>query len=125
MTAAVPVPHGERSTSASAKIVTLRRSADSFDGRPREDRAVDTVEQRLQRMRDRHRLLDGVLDLHPEPPEVGQPLRRDRDPRGLAVDDGVEGAAVGDVGAELAASGADRDGRVQDERRHVPEAARS
>ena len=27
ITAAVPVPHGERSTSASAKIVTLRRCA--------------------------------------------------------------------------------------------------
>jgi hypothetical protein len=35
ITAQVPVPHGERSTSASAKIVTLRRSPPSDDGRSR------------------------------------------------------------------------------------------
>src|SRR5437016_6179042 len=34
ITAAVPVPHGDRSTSASAKIVTLRRSARSSSGGP-------------------------------------------------------------------------------------------
>ena len=33
-TAHVPVPHGDRSTSASAKIVTLRRSAPSTVGGP-------------------------------------------------------------------------------------------
>ena len=34
ITAQVPVPHGERSTSASAKTVTLRRSAESSEGGP-------------------------------------------------------------------------------------------
>ena len=34
ITAHVPVPHGDRSTSASAKIVTFRRCASSDDGGP-------------------------------------------------------------------------------------------
>ena len=34
MTAQVPVPHGDRSTSASAKMVTLRRSASGEDAGP-------------------------------------------------------------------------------------------
>ena len=53
ITAAVPVPHGERSTSASAKIVTLRRSARSAAGRSGKNGAVDALQARLERMHDR------------------------------------------------------------------------
>ena len=64
---------------------------------------------------------DGVLDLHTDAAQFRQMRDVDRQADGFAVDDRVERAAEGDVGANLSAPPASRHAAVQHERRHVDE----
>src|SRR5262245_65890452 len=80
------------------------------------------MEFRLVGLLDANRRFNRVLYSHPGAFELDEMLRANRQAGRLRVDDGVEGSAEGDVGANLARSEAYWHGRMQDERRHVDEA---
>ena len=92
-----------------------------------EDRSVDPLQLRLERMLDLHRLLDRVLDLHPGAAQVREPFRRDGNTYGFTIDDRVERAAERNVHAHLAIADGDRHSGMKNERRHIakPDAAHS
>ena len=72
-------------------------------------------------MRNGVRRLDRVLDLHADAAQLRQVRHVDRQPHRFAVDDRVEGAAKGDVGANEPRPEPDRQAAVQHEGRHVHE----
>ena len=68
-----------------------------------------------------HRRLHGARDLHAGPPEPAQRLAPDRDPHRLAIDDGIEGAAEGNVHGDDAVANRHRHPGAEHERRHILE----
>ena len=88
----MPLPHGERSTSPSAKTVTLRCVSGLLALLLPEDHAVDVAELRLERMDDVLPRLDLALELAPELDEPRQLRRLD-----ALLERRVERAAERDV----------------------------
>ena len=121
--------HGIDDSHDRARAGAARRSVDFRVGEDRhvaqvgalvarqagENRAVDAGQSGLGRMRDRVGRLDGVLDLHPDTAQLGQVRAVDRQAHRFAVDNRVERAAEGDVGANRPRRRSHRDASMQHE----------
>ena len=108
MIAAVPVPPGDRPTSPSASTVTDSQVGALVPRRRREDRAGTILLGAGARMYPGLHRVDRVGDLHARAAQLGHAGDVDRQPDRFAVDDRVEPAAKGDVGAHQASGGLDR-----------------
>ena len=126
----VPLPHGERSTSPSAKTVTLRwvRAASSpgaVGSSCHQMIAVDAAQLRLVRMDDVEGRVERRTQLALEIDEHRQAGTVDREPEHAHVGRAVERAAIADVDGHGPPGGRQGDPGRQHERRHVREADRS
>ena len=122
MTAAVPVPHGDRSTSRVGKDRDVSQVGAVVVRRAGEDRAVDAAAGPARAdARSCARLRSRRLIVHAGAAQLGQMRGVQRQADRFAVDDRVERAAERDIGAKLPRAELHGEAAVQHERRHVDE----
>ena len=118
----VPEPHGDRSTSPSAKTVTLRWARPSPSTRLPEDDAVDAREVRLVGVDDLERAIERGAELALQGDQLGEGSRLDMEPERPHIHRAVERATERDVEGQRAAARLDLHVAREHERGDVPEA---